>query len=106
MLSFLKKRAVLIVLGFILLAIFIWWALGYLSPVVRGYQLDAYPVRLIVIGVVIGLWALVLLVKRLRAKQAGQKLMAAVVRQSESAKERPSAEALQLRERFEEAVAT
>ena len=106
MFSFLKKRAVLIVLGFILLAIFIWWALGYLSPVVRGYQLDAYPVRLIVIGVVIGLWALVLLVKRLRAKQAGQKLMAAVVRQSESAKERPSAEALQLRERFEEAVAT
>ena len=104
MLAILKKRIVLIVLGFILLAGFIWWAWEFLGITVLGYPSTSIGVRLIVIALVIGVWGAVLLLKKLRAKHAGQQLMTAVAQQQD--KERPSAEAVQLRERFEEAVAT
>jgi hypothetical protein len=45
-------------------------------------------------------------VQRLRAARASDNLMAAVVKQSPSGGDLPSAEAAQLRERFEEAVRT
>src|SRR6202040_444617 len=50
-------------------------------------------------------WALSALVKWLRATQASQKLVGAVLSQRHPEKERPSAEATKLRERFEEAAA-
>jgi len=50
-------------------------------------------------------WVVSALLKRMRANRASDKLVAAVVTQSKT-DARPSAEALQLRERFEEAVAT
>src|SRR5688572_21112825 len=99
-----KRRSLLIIIGFILLAFFIWWAWEYFQISVGGYPPDSVLVRLVVIALVIGLWALSLLVKRLKASRASDKLMAAVVKQADSGKERPSADALQLRERFEEAV--
>ncbi len=61
----------------------------------------SWPLELIVI-----LWAVSALLKRLSASRANDKLVGAVLRQSQPEKERPSAEAAKLRERFEEAVAT
>jgi type VI secretion system protein ImpL len=103
MLSFFKRRAFLIVLGFLLLALVIWFAGPYFA--FADYSpLESVTARLIAIVLVIGLWGLSLLIKRLRANRASDQLVQAVVKQSE--KDAPSAEAVQLRERFEEAVAT
>ncbi len=104
MLSFLRRRAVLIVLGFLLLALFIWFAGPYFA-FADYVPLESRTARLIVILLTIGLWLLSFVVKRVRANRASDKLVAAVVKQSET-EQRPSAEAVQLRERFEEAVAT
>ena len=56
-------------------------------------------------AIVVAIWAASVVLKRMRANRASDQLVAAVVKQSKT-EERPSAEALQLRERFEEAVAT
>src|SRR5688572_22204088 len=104
MFSFLKKRAVLIVLGFALLAAFIWYAGPYFA-FADYHPLETGKARLIAIAVVIALWVLSVVLKRLRANRATDKLLAAVVK-PQTGQERPSAEVLQLRERFEEAIAT
>jgi type VI secretion system protein ImpL len=101
-----KLRFLLILIGFALLAFFIWWAWEFFAFSVGDYGPDSVVARLVVIALVIGLWVLSLLYKRLKASRASDKLMAAVVKQADSRKERPSADALQLRERFEEAVAS
>jgi type VI secretion system protein ImpL len=104
MFAFLKLRVLLIALGLMLLASFIWFAGPYFA--FADYRpLEPANARLIAIALVVGLWAASVLIKRLRANRASDQLVAAVVRQSQ-ADARPSAEALQLRERFEEAVAT
>ena len=102
MFSFFKKRIVLVLLGFLLLAVFIWWAWEFFRIQIGDYPPDSVFVRLIVIGLVLGVWALLLLVRKLRSNKAGEKLMAAISRPNDA--DRPSAEAVQLRERFEEAV--
>jgi type VI secretion system protein ImpL len=103
MFSLLKKRWFLILLGLVLLALFIWFAGPYFA-FADFRPLESPTARLITIAllvVVSGVWALL---KRLRANSASDKLVAAVVKQAEEG--RPSADAVQLRERFEEAVAT
>ena len=102
--SLFKLRTILLLIGFALIAWFIWWAWEYFQFSVGNFGPDSTLPRLVLIGLVIGAWVASRLLKRLRAARAGEKLMAAVVKQSD-AKERPSAEALQLRERFEESVA-
>jgi type VI secretion system protein ImpL len=103
MLSFLRSRLLLVGTGFVLLALFIW----HVGPHF-GFG-DSRPLepklnRWIAIALVVVVWAGTALARRLRANRASDKLVAAVVQQSR-AEGRPSAEALQLRERFEEAVA-
>ena len=108
MFSLFKRRIVLVVLGLVLLAVFIWvvgpyFSFGFGDAVVQ--PLGSETSRFIAIGAVVGLWVLLLVLKRVRAARASHKLMAAVVKPTASTPPRPSAEATQLRERFEEAVA-
>src|SRR6185295_15227175 len=105
MFSFVKRRWFLLLLGFLLLAVFIWYAGPYFA--FGTYQpLEPEIARLITIALVVVAWAVWALVKRLRANRASDKLVAAVVTQSEPEPSRPSAEAAKLREGFEQAVAT
>jgi type VI secretion system protein ImpL len=104
MLGFLKRRAFLTLLGFLLIAIFIWFA-GPLIAFADYVPLESTEARIAVFVLVVAAWAIAKLVKMLRAFRASDRLVAAVVRQA-PAEERPSAEALQLRERFEDAVGT
>ena len=102
MFAFVRRRAFLIFLGFVLLAIFIWIAGPYFE--FADYRpLEPERTRIILFVVIVACWALARLVRRLRAYRVSDQLVAAVVRQQ--APEAPSAEAIQLRERFEEAVA-
>jgi len=107
MFSLLKRPLVIALLGLILLALFVWFvgpyfSFGFGDAVVQ--PLASELVRLVVIGLIVGLWLLSLLLKRLKARRASDRLMAAVVKPSPSDAARPSAEVTVLRERFEEAV--
>ncbi len=102
MFAFLKSRVFLVALGFILLALFIWYA-GPLFAFGELRPLESTTGRLIAIAVVVLVWVGAQVLKRMRANRASDKLVAAVVQQSRT-EERPSADAVQLRERFEEAV--
>jgi type VI secretion system protein ImpL len=104
MLSFLKRRALVAGLGFLLLAAFVWYAGPYFA--FADYRpLDSAMARLIVIAVLAVCWIASAVMKRLRARRASDKLVAAVITQAQTGPERPSAEVVQLRERFEEATA-
>jgi type VI secretion system protein ImpL len=105
MLAFVKRRAFLTFLGFVLLAIFIWYAGPYFA-FADYVPLEPVNNRIILFVAIVVVWAISKAVKRLRAMRAGDRLVAAVVRQASPEEARPSAEAVQLRERFEEAVAT
>jgi type VI secretion system protein ImpL len=99
------KRTFLILVGLLLIAIFIWIAGPYFA--FGNYRpLESIRARLIAIGVVVAWWVAYRLVKRLQAFRKSDRLLAAVVAQPQPEKARPSAEAVKLRERFEEAVAT
>ena len=97
MLSFLKQRFVLVSVG---LALIIWivWMVDPLSKQI-GPPLSQY----VAVGLVLAWYGGWVLWQRIRAKRAGDQLAAAVVKQS--AGEKPGADVVQLRERFEEAVA-
>jgi type VI secretion system protein ImpL len=104
-LSFLKRRAFVVTIGLLLVAIFIWYAGPYFA--FADYRpLETGIARLIAISLVVVCWVVSVLLKWLRAIRASDKLAGAVLGQSPREKERPSAEATKLRERFEEAVAT
>jgi type VI secretion system protein ImpL len=105
MFSFFKRRAFLTFLGFLLLAIFIWFA-GPLFSFADYAPLESVMARVILFGAIVLIWAIGRLLKVLRAYRASDRLVAAVVRQAPAQDGRPSAEAQQLRERFETAVAT
>jgi type VI secretion system protein ImpL len=97
------KRTFVILLGFLLIVVFIWYAGPYFA--FGQYRpLETPTARLIAIGLVVGCWLLARLVKRLRAFRASDRLLAAVVAQPQPEKARPPAEVLKLRERFDEAV--
>ena len=104
MLSFLKRRAFITALGLLLISLFIWYAGPYFAFADRQ-PLESSTARLIAIALVVAIWGALVLLRRLRAQRASNQLVAAVVDQSRS-EQRPSAEVVQLRERFEEAVAT
>ncbi len=107
MFAFLKRFIILI--GFLLIALFIWYvgpyfAFGFGSA---SYSpLESQTARLVLIVLVVACFVVARLLKWLRARRAGAELAGAVLSQSHKEKERPSAEATKLRERFEEAVAT
>jgi type VI secretion system protein ImpL len=104
MLLFLRRRWFVTLLGFLLLAVVIWYIGPYFA--FADYRpLEPEFARLVLFSLIVVAWAVAKLVKRLRAFRASDRLVAAVVRQA-PAEDRPSAEAVQLRERFAEGVAT
>ena len=105
MLSFLRRRWFVTLLGFLLLALFIWY-LGPYFAFADFHPLESPTARLVLFLIVVGIWAAGRLLKTLRAYRASDRLVAAVVRQAPPEEGRTSAEAAQLRERFEQAVAT
>jgi len=105
--SIFKLRTLLIIAGVVLLALLIWYGGPLIAFGSEGQYrpLGSELVRLIVIAIVIVALVVAHLLKRLRANKNSDNLMAAVVKQSQGSDGRVSAEAQQLRERFEEAVA-
>jgi len=98
------KRSFVLLIGLLLVAIFVWLAGPYFA--FADYRpLETETARLIAIAVIVACWAISALLRRLRARQASNKLVGAVLSQPPQEKDRPSAEATKLRERFEEAVA-
>src|SRR6266850_6374841 len=103
MFAFFKRRAFLVVVGFLLLALFVCFAGPYFS--FAGYApLGSTNARLIVIALMILAGIGYYVWKRFRANRAGNQLMAAVVKQSE--RDQSGGDALRLREQFENAIAT
>src|SRR4051812_25426924 len=97
------RRVLPVLIALLLFALFIWFAGPYFA--VADYKpFESRLVRLITVLVVVVACAVWVLIKRLRAWRASDKLVAAVVQQA-SAEPRPSADVVQLRERFEEAAA-
>src|SRR6187551_3063155 len=104
MFAFLKRTFVVLV-GLLLITLFIWYAGPYFA--FAGFApLESECARLVAIGVVIGIWLLWRLMKRLKAYRASDRLLTAVVAQPQPQPEkaRTPAEVVKLRERFEEAV--
>jgi type VI secretion system protein ImpL len=108
MLSFLKSRAFMILLGLDPPGLFIWYGGPYFA--FADYQSarirrppDSWHHRPSVGVVVVRRRCCS---RRLRANRASDKLVTAVVKQANADQGNPSADAVQLRERFEEAVAT
>ena len=103
MFSLFNRRALVRLIGFALIAVFIWYAGPYFAfGSIR--PLESETSRYIAIGLIVVLWLLSGIVRWLRATRATDKLVGAIVA-ARPEKERPSAEAAKLRERFEEAVA-
>ena len=103
MFSFLRRRIFIVLVGFLLIAIFIWFLGPYFA--FGSYRpLESEFSRLVAIGLVVGVWVLMRIVKWLKASRASDMLVGAVLKQSKE-KDKPSAEQTKLRERFEEAVA-
>jgi type VI secretion system protein ImpL len=97
------KRFLAILIGFLLIALFVWYVGPYFG--FAGYQpLESATARLIVIAVIVGCWFLSRLWRKLRAFRMSDQLLAAVVARPKAEPARPSPEASKLRERFEEAV--
>jgi len=101
MLAFFKKRSVLVVLGLLFLALFIWFAGPYFAFA------DFHPwasalVRILTILLVLAIWGGAALFKRVKALSASAKLVSAA---SKPAAGNVGADAQQLRERFDEALA-
>jgi len=99
------KRTFIVLLGLLLITVFIWYAGPYFA-FADFRPLESEFARLVAIGVVIGIWLLLRLMKRLRAYRASDRLLTAVVAQPQpqAEKARTPADVLKLRERFEEAV--
>jgi type VI secretion system protein ImpL len=105
MFSFFKRRAFLVLIGLLLVAVFIWYAGPYFA--FASYRpLETETSRLIAILIVVGCWTVARVVKWLRASRASDVFMSAVLRQAHPDKDRPSAEVSKLRERFEQATAS
>ena len=102
MFSLFNRRALVRLIAFALIAVFIWYAGPYFAFGTL-HPLESENARYIAIGLILVLWVLSGVVKWLRASRATDKLVGAIVA-ARPEKERPSAEAAKLRERFEEAV--
>jgi len=99
------KRTFIILLGLLLITLFIWYAGPYFAFAdFRPFETEF--ARLVAIGIVIGIWVLLRLWKRLKAYRASDRLLSAVVAQPQpqAEKAKTPAEVVKLRERFDEAV--
>jgi type VI secretion system protein ImpL len=107
MFAFLRRfaRLLLRILGFLLIALFVWWAGPYFA-VADYHPLESELSRLIVIAMLAAFWLGMIVARRVRAYRASDRLAAAVIAQPAPEKEQVSPEAAKLRERFEDAVAT
>jgi type VI secretion system protein ImpL len=98
------KRTFIVLVGLLLVVLVIWYAGPYLA--FGDFRpLETPTARLIFIGLIVGGWLVVRLVKRLRSFRASDRLLAAVVAQPQPEDSRPPAEVVKLRERFDEAIA-
>ncbi len=104
MFKLLKSRGFLTFVGIVLLCGFIWYAGPYFA-FAEFRPLESESWRWVAIGVLVIWWLLSLVLKVWKAKRASAKLSQAVVSQGAAPARGASREALQLRERFEEAVA-
>jgi len=101
--GFLRRRWFILLIGFLLIALFIWYAGPFFF--FGSYQpLGSETARFIAIGLVAAAWVVWSLLRALRASRATEQLVSAVVNLRPE-KEKPTAEQAKLRERFEEAVA-
>jgi type VI secretion system protein ImpL len=100
-----KRRGFLVFIGLVLLSLFIWFAGPYFA-FADFKPLDPPLARIIAIGVLLVLWALSLLLKVWRAMRASNKLAQAVASPGAESRDGATRESIQLRERFEEALAT
>jgi type VI secretion system protein ImpL len=98
------KGVLVVVAGLLLVAVIIWWGWPILDITVAGEPRDSVLVRGVLIAVAIGGWIGYRVFKWLKAARVSETLMAAVAKSS-GPKEQASAEALKLRQQFEEAVA-
>ena len=99
------RRFLAILIGFLLIAIFIWYVGPYFG-FGSYHPLESPTARVIAIAAVVGAWFLWRLWRKVRAFRVSDQLLAAVVAARPKAEPaRPSPEAAKLRERFEEAVA-
>ena len=101
--GFFKKRWLWLVLALLLTVLIIWFAGPYVA--FADYApLESVTGRLIAIALVVVFWGLRTLLREWQAARASGLLVKQVVRQEDPATARASADARQLRERFEEAV--
>src|SRR5262245_11972379 len=100
----LTGRVLLAVVGLVLVALLIWFLGPYVGFVFAAREfrpLESVTARVVAILLVVMVWVLVQVWRRVRAARASDNLMAAVVKQAPAAgPEAPSAEAVQLRDRF------
>ncbi len=102
MMSFLKRRSVLVGLGFVMLALFLWFA-GPFFAFADWRPLETVLARAVLFSALVACWVGVELGKRWKARQASSRLADAMAQQG--APSASSAEAQQIRERFEDALA-
>ena len=98
------RRAFVVILGFLLIFLFIWFAGPYFG-FGSYHPLESVTARLVALGIVVGAWLTVKVVRRLRSFRKSDQLLADVVAQPQPEKARTPAEVQKLRERFDEAVA-
>lgn len=108
MLAFLKSRTVLVIIGLVLLAAFIWFAGPYFA-FADVKPLEGVLARIVAILLVVLGWTVALLLKQMRSNRASAKLADEVVAQGAATQEADPAaaragDAAQLRKRFEEAI--
>jgi type VI secretion system protein ImpL len=113
MLAILKSRGVLILLGLVLVALLLWFAGPYFA-FADHKPLESVVARLVAILVMVVIWTVTVQIGQLRSSRASNKLAAEVVAQegeagpgaadSVAGGRGSSADAAQLRKRFEEAI--
>src|SRR5687767_5043260 len=105
MLAILKRPLVVVCAGLLLISLFVWKLGPFLRFGERAYAPLGSPMaRIIAIVVLAVCWGAWQWFKRRRARQAGSQLAAAVVNQARA--EQPNADAVKLREQFEDAIRT
>jgi type VI secretion system protein ImpL len=104
--KFFRRRGVLVFFGLLFLSLFIWFGGPYLA--FADYRpLESELARWVAIGILVALWLLSAVARKFRAMRVSAKLAQAVVAQrGPPVRDGASREAVQLRERFEEAMAT
>ena len=105
MFAFVKRRWFIGLIGVLLIAVLIFFV-GPFFAFADYRPLESLTARWIAIALVVACWAIWAVIKWRSAKRASSQLAGAVLHQPPQEKERPSAEAAKLRERFEEAVST